>query len=297
MITFDYYRIFYYVATCHSFTKAAEVLHNSQPNIMRYINNLEADLNCKLFVRGNHGVKLTPTGRKLFEHVAIAMEQLTIGEEEIRKELALESGLITIGASETALRLLLLQTLESFREAHPGIHTHISNDTTPQAIQALSNGTVDFAVVTTPLDLPKSLRKVTLTTFEEIPLVGAKQKNLAQKKCHLAELHDVPYISLGPKTGTRNLYVQYFLNHDLTFRPELEAATTDQILPMIQHNLGIGFYPKALAGPAIARGEVYPINLFEPLPMREVCLILDRTKSLTPAAQMFVTILCESFVK
>lgn len=35
MITYDYYRIFYFVAQYHSFTKAAEVLGNNQPNITR----------------------------------------------------------------------------------------------------------------------------------------------------------------------------------------------------------------------------------------------------------------------
>ena len=33
-ITYDYYRIFYHVAQCRSFTRAAEVLSNNQPNIM-----------------------------------------------------------------------------------------------------------------------------------------------------------------------------------------------------------------------------------------------------------------------
>ena len=44
MSTYDYYRIFYHVAQQHSFTKAAEVLHNNQPNITRCMNNLETEL-------------------------------------------------------------------------------------------------------------------------------------------------------------------------------------------------------------------------------------------------------------
>ena len=32
-VPYDYYRIFYYVAQYRSFTRAAEVLHGSQPNI------------------------------------------------------------------------------------------------------------------------------------------------------------------------------------------------------------------------------------------------------------------------
>jgi len=65
----------------------------------------------------------------------------------------------------------------------------------------------------------------------------------------------------------------------------MEAATTDQILPMIQHNLGIGFYPEALAQESIARGEVVPIQLVEPIPEREVCLLWDTTHSQSIAAQ------------
>ncbi len=55
MITYDYYRIFYYVAQYKSFTRAAEALHNNQPNITRCMNNLESELNCTLFLRSNKG--------------------------------------------------------------------------------------------------------------------------------------------------------------------------------------------------------------------------------------------------
>ena len=44
MISYDYYRIFYYVAQYKSFTKAAEMLDNNQPNITRCMNNLESEI-------------------------------------------------------------------------------------------------------------------------------------------------------------------------------------------------------------------------------------------------------------
>lgn len=55
-ITYDYYRIFYYVAKCGSFTKAAEIIGNSQPNITRAMNNLESQTGLKLFVRNKRGI-------------------------------------------------------------------------------------------------------------------------------------------------------------------------------------------------------------------------------------------------
>lgn len=65
----------------------------------------------------------------------------------------------------------------------------------------------------------------------------------------------------------------------------MEATTTDQILPMIAHNLGIGFYSEKLAKDSIEKGDVVPIALAEPLPEREVCLILDSNRPLSIAAQ------------
>ena len=59
-INYDYYRIFYVVAQCRSFTRAAEMLKNNQPNITRCMKNLEQELGCKLFHRSNKGVTLTP---------------------------------------------------------------------------------------------------------------------------------------------------------------------------------------------------------------------------------------------
>ena len=141
----DYYRIFYYVAQYKSFSKAADVMGNNQPNITRCMNILENELGCKLFIRSNRGVQLTIEGERLFEHVSIAIEQLVSGENELLKDKGLESGLINIGASEIALRLFLLNELEVFHHRYPHVKLRISNHSTPQAVQALENGLVDFA--------------------------------------------------------------------------------------------------------------------------------------------------------
>ena len=72
-INFEYYKIFYYVAKYSNFTRAANALGNSQPNITRAMNGLEQQLHCTLFVRTNRGVQLTPEGEKLYTHVSAAM--------------------------------------------------------------------------------------------------------------------------------------------------------------------------------------------------------------------------------
>ena len=150
MITYDYYRIFYFVARYKSFTKAAKMLGNNQPNITRCMNILEQELKCTLFLRSNRGISLTPEGKKLYEHVAIAYEQLQIGEEEIRQNGELENGLVSIGASENALRLVLLSSIEKLHEKYPQVRLRSSTNTTPQAVQSITRLILDFPADTTP---------------------------------------------------------------------------------------------------------------------------------------------------
>ena len=76
-ISYDYYRIFYYVAKYKSFTGAAEALLNSQPNITRTMKKLEKELGCTLFVRQRHGIALTPEGEKLYAHISAAFAVVT----------------------------------------------------------------------------------------------------------------------------------------------------------------------------------------------------------------------------
>ena len=63
-ISFEYYKIFYYVAKYENITKAAMVLKSSQPNVTRIIHILEDQLDCRLFLREPRGLKLTEEGKR-----------------------------------------------------------------------------------------------------------------------------------------------------------------------------------------------------------------------------------------
>ena len=293
MVNFDYYRIFYFVCQYKSFTKAAEILNNNQPNITRCMNILERELNCKLFVRTHRGVSLTPEGKRLYEHISVAYEQISLGEKELEKDRGLESGLISIGASETALRLLLLDKLESFHKKYPHVRLRIASHSTPEALTALENGLVDFAVVSSPAHTKKPLQKTLLVSFKEILLGGPKFAQAANTPLHLQDLRDYPFISLGGRTSTRDTYMELFLQRGLPFQPDMEASATDQILPMIMHNLGIGFFPEILAQDALRRGQVIQIPLAEEIPARDVYLVRDSTRPQSIAVRKMIAALKE----
>ena len=98
-ISYDYYRVFYYIAKYGNITKAAKLLINNQPNLTRIIKNLENSLGCPLFTRNNRGMKLTPEGEKLYRHISAAFEHIEAAEEEISESRSLNGGSVYIAAS------------------------------------------------------------------------------------------------------------------------------------------------------------------------------------------------------
>lgn len=292
-ISYDYYRIFYYVAKYRNLTQAAAALMSNQPNVTRVIKILESELGCTLFIRSNRGVRLTPEGEKLYAHIRIAVGQIETGEELLTMDRTLQSGIISIGASEVALRCFLLPVLNDYHRLYPGVRLRISNHPTPQAIAALKNGSVDIAVATTPTGDFKSLKVQKIREYREIAVCGTAFSELAEKTVTLRELSEYSIVSLDTQTKTREFYCDWFAKNGLPFAPDIEVATADQILPMVKNNLGIGFIPEDFLRDADSK-SVFRLNLKEKIPPRFVCCIKRTDQPLSIAAKELERMIAES---
>ena len=223
-VTYDYYRIFYYAAKYKSFSQAATILMSNQPNVTRAIHNLESQLGCRLFIRSNRGAELTPEGERLYTHVLSAMEQFQAAEEELADSSGLSHGSVAIGASETALNIFLLDKLKSFHMTYPGIRLRLYNHSTPEAIESVKSGKIDFAVVSTPAEVDFPLKQIMLMPFQEILVGGTTFTALGSQELSLREVKNYPMISLGRETMTYKFYNSVFLSHGLDLSPDTEAG-------------------------------------------------------------------------
>lgn len=284
-ISLDSYRVFYYVAQCRSFTKAAEMLYSNQPNVTRAIKKLEQALGCSLFLRSRRSVQLTPEGEALYAHISLAMQQIQSGEDMILRHSALQGGIVSIGASEIALHRVLLPVLDQFRREHPDIRLRIFNSNSQQAVSALKENRVDFSLLTLPVELGEEYRRTDISTFQEVPVCGKAFSGIPQMPQNLEDLAGFPLISLCSGTSTHKLYSDWFQTQGLSFSPDIEAATADQILPLIRAGLGIGFLPEEIAQEAVSSGSVRILNLAEQAPERIICLVKRRDAPLSIAAQ------------
>lgn len=288
---FENYKTFYFVAKYGNITAAAEALFSEQPNITRAIKNLEKDLGCVLFTRSNKGVSLTPEGEKLYRRVSIAYEQISAAEEELARYNGLDEGIIRIGVSETALHEVLLSALVKYHTLYPKIKFNLINLTNIQAISATKNQAVDFALIATPFDTDKTITSVPIKKFQDIVVCGKRYKYLTNEKVSFKELTKHCIISLNKTTKTYEYYSKIFHKYGLSFSPDIEVSTSNQILPIAQNNLGIGFVPASFAEKELASGEVFRLETEEVIAPREVCLIKRSDFSLSVAAKAFEKIL------
>ena len=281
-ISYDYYIVFYYVAKYKSFTAAAKALLSNQPNVTRTIKNLENSVGCTLFIRSNQGVTLTPEGEKLYGYISAAFKQIDAAERELSLEKTLQRGIVSIAVTEVALHCLLIPILKKYRLMYPGVKINITNQSTPQATNYVKNGLADFAVVTSPTVKSASLKEIKIKDIKEAAVCGGMYKELINRRVKLEQLKEYPIISLDSHSNTYDRYSQFFSKHNIVFSPEIEIATTDQIIPLVKSDLGIGFVPLDMIKD---QNDIYVIDLEEKIPERHIYLVKRKDISLSIAAK------------
>lgn len=292
----EYYKVFYYVVILGSFTKAAEKLCISQPAVSQTIKSLEKNLNISLFVRTSKGITLTSEGELLFSYVKKGYEYLSLGEISLQKMLNLEQGELHIGASDMTLQFYLLPYLEQFHEKYPHIKVKVTNGPTPETLQYLYKGTIDFGVVSSPFPSKQKIHITKVKKINDIFIAGNKFNYLKNQKLSYQELTELPIICLEQNTSTRQ-YIDYYLSQNsIILKPEFELATSDIIVQFALRNLGIGCVVEDFARPYLQKKELFSLTFKKQIPSRNYCVVIEEKKPISNAAKQLLKLMIPSLI-
>ncbi|NLP35337.1 MAG: LysR family transcriptional regulator [Clostridiales bacterium] len=284
-INLEYYKIFYHVAKAGSFTKAGEILCISQPAVSQAIKILEGELGSKLFIRIPKGVKLTLEGEVLYTYIQRGYEYILLGEEQFRKMLDLETGEIRIGASDMTLQFYLLPYLEKFYEKFPGIKVRVTNAPTPETLEHLRLGRIDFGVVSEPFEAKQDVKVDKVREIQDTFVAGHKFQDLKGKILSYSMLEELPIICLERNTSSRKYIDEKLKRNNVVLEPEFELAMSDIIVKFAVRNLGVGCVVKDFALEALNAGELFELQFTEPLPKRHFCIITSSKNPISVAAK------------
>ncbi len=290
-INLEYYKIFYYVSLTGSFTKAAEILCISQPAVSQAIKHLEKNLGSNLYVRTSKGVKLTPDGEVLFSYVKKGYEYIQLGESTFQKMMDLENGEIRIGASDMTLQFYLLPYLEQFHKLYPKIKVTVTNAPTPETIEHLYAGRIDFGIVSSPFEERQDMQVTRVKEIEDIFIAGNRFWHLKNEMITYEKLEKLPIICLEHNTSTRQYVDEYLLTNQVVMKPEFELATSDMIVQFAIRNFGIGCVVADFAEPWIKTGDLFELRLQKKLPKRHICIITGNHNPISSAAKKLLTLL------
>lgn len=284
MISYEYYKVFYYCGRFMNFTKAAAALDTSQSSVSHTINTLEHQLGCRLFVRSNRGISFTAEGERLFSYVSEGCGYFIKGENELMSGFSADSGTVCLSATETALHCYLFDALNRFKKRYPDIKFIIENSSSYEAMNSVNSSKSDYAILSAPADIPPGTSERVLCEFRDVLVGGVAFRKLTKKKLSLRQLADYPYVSLCGGTATRSFFDAVFERGGIIIRPDIEAATTDMIIPMVKNNMGLGFVPEPMTKSA---DGIFVIRVAEEIPRRSVNIVYPKNIVKSPAARTF----------
>ena len=289
----EYYKVFYYIAKLGSITLAARSLSVSQPAVSQSIRQLESNLNVDLLVRNAKGVHLTKEGELLYSYVEKGYEHIELGVEKLNQMMNMELGEIKIGASDMTLKYFLLPYLEKFHDLYPKIKVTVTNAPTPETIQILKGGKIEFGVVSTPFDKKKGMESLPVREIEDVFVAGRRFLPYKNRMMDFHDLENLPLICLENNTSTRCYVDGILAMNGVNVSPEFELATSDMIVQFALRSLGIGCVVKDFAKEYIDNGLLFELRFNTMLPKREFYVITDSSVPLSTAAKNLLDLIKE----
>ncbi len=286
-IKLDLYKIFVEVAKWKSFSKAAEHLYMTQPAISQSINQLEKELDTRLFTRTPRGVVLTNEGHILYEYVSSAINLIDVGEAKLLESKKLMEGVLRIGVGDTISRYYLLPYLERFHNDYPNIKLKIINRTTLEICELLKSGEVDIGICNLPIE-DSNLSVKNLFNIHDIFVCGKGYKGILDSPLSFSQLAQLPLILLEPKSNSRQYVESYILSKGVKIEPEIELGSHDLLLEFAKINLGISCVVKEFSKDYLEKKIVYEVKLEEEIPKREIGVCFLKSVTLSSAAMKFI---------
>ena len=148
-------RYFLAVAREENITKAAALLHLTQPTLSRQLMQLEEEPGVQLFYRSRYHIVLTDEGMLLRRR---AQELVDLADKTVREFFSRETelmGEIAIGAGETRNMSFLSQAIVTFRERYPKVSFRIFSANADDVKERLDMGLLDMGLLTEPVDVGK----------------------------------------------------------------------------------------------------------------------------------------------
>lgn len=282
------------VAETQNFTKAAALLHISQPSLSKSIFKLESELEVKLFERNKRYVRLTDYGEALLKHT----KKITEEERDARLELleiskAIKGDIKIASCASFSSPSKLYQYTKDFFISHPDLKLHQYLLDNKQIEDSLLKRTVNFAY---SFSLPEhsEIQAQKLLSLR-LGIVVSEKHPLAQKdSVHLWDLRNENFLTNNTSPDERD--TAYLLCRQAGFQPHIifEGDAAEIIGECVEKGIGVAFISedrhnwKANIPQNSSNSKVHFLKLSDDFCKRTIYLYTLKNAYMPIASQKFI---------
>lgn len=229
------------------FTRAAEILHLSQPAISRRIGLLEREVGAPLFTRLPGGIRLTEAGLAFLPFAQQVLAAIEDGRAAVHALEAEEKGTITLALVGTLAGTQLTTHLHAFRMAYPRVQLRLRTARSDEVSTLVQQGDAHLGLRYFPDPRP-DICSLTATNEPLVVVCAAHSRFVGEAPTEPADLVDVPWVTFPLHAGSSGepfarLLERQLVRHELdtTERIVIDSLTAQKRL--IEADFGVGLLP------------------------------------------------------
>ncbi|MEC0264696.1 LysR family transcriptional regulator [Paenibacillus anseongense] len=276
----------YFMAICEElhFTRAADKMGVSAPNISQQIRRLEEELGVLLFDRVGKTIVLTEAGAILQEHGAAVFGHLKQASDAIADLKQMQGGSLSIGVLPGDADLMFNALLLSFHQSYPTITLSLLETT--RVTEQVLDRSIDVGVTIGPVS---DERLTAIPLFhEEFSLAVSRNDPLADENfIPLSKLNDLKMVMFPPDHQCRKLIDLFCMEKGFTPQPHMVTTTLSSLLQMVQSGIGACVLPRLLLD-TLPNKEIKVVSLRQPTPSQDICLIYRSDRYVGYAMRTFI---------
>jgi len=242
-----------------SFVQAAEKLQYAQSTITVHIQQLEAELGVKLFVRCGKHIQLTEAGRALQEQAESLIQRALALQQAMKDVVAGEAGHLRVGAIEPTASLRLTPLLVQFCQKHPKLHLTLEVGGTHVVSQRVAAGALDVGICAPPA--PHVGLAFEPLFVEPLTVLLPETHHLANKD-HLSPADLLEQRILLTERGCeyRAMIERTLLSQGTNPFSGIEMGSVEVLKRAVQGGLGIAIIPRAATCPPLPQTVIRDLH-------------------------------------
>ena len=292
---FKLLRSFKMVAELENISHAATAVGYAQSTITTQIQQLENELEVKLFERLGNRICLTEAGRTFLEYTEQILFTMDRAKENL-KHANQPCGVLKIAGIHSLCASIMPCLVQEYKEKYPNVKIEIATGVIGDVLEQVKTGNVDVALYMDFAEAPKDV----IVAFEQRNplcfLCGPDNPLRYKTNLTLKDIEKEPFLVTEKECRYRKKFEQMFEARRLTPAIYFETGNTEIIKKFVENNIGIALLPEVAVRSEFKEGKLVKLDVAEKIEEPFIRLIYHKDKWLTAAITKFTELMRASLV-